>query len=96
VQRDESKAAIDYQLSRKRPMGRPRKRWVDGVCQDLKTLVVGDWKDVIQDRERWKALAVAAKTQDSSFKKKKKYFIILIIEYCMLLSKNSNVNNFYC
>jgi hypothetical protein len=36
--------------------GRPRKRWFDGVSQDLRTLDVEDWKDIVQDRERWKRL----------------------------------------
>jgi len=54
MRRDESKAVravIQYQSSGKRPRGRPRKRWFDGVNQDLRTLDVEDWKDIIQDRE---------------------------------------------
>jgi hypothetical protein len=37
------KAAIEYQPSERKPRGRPRKRWVDGVYQDLKALEVEDW-----------------------------------------------------
>jgi len=69
MRRDESKAvraAIEYQPSGKRPRGRPRKRWFDGVRQDLRTLDVEDWKDIVQDRERWKALTEAAKTLGES------------------------------
>lgn len=54
--------AIAHQPSEKIPRGRPRKRWFDGVSQDLRTLDVEDRKNVIQDRERWKTLTVVVKT----------------------------------
>jgi len=28
---------------RKRPGGRPRKRWIDGVAEDLKEMGIEDW-----------------------------------------------------
>jgi hypothetical protein len=65
MRRDEAKAVratIEYQLSGKRLRSRPRKRWFDGVSQDLRSLDVEDWEKIIKDRERWKALNVAAKT----------------------------------
>jgi hypothetical protein len=41
----------------KRPLGRPRCRWVDNIKMDLRE--VGwesrDWIDQAQDRERWRA-----------------------------------------
>jgi hypothetical protein len=43
---------------RKRPLGRPRRRWVDNIRMDLGEVGLGgvDWIDVVQDRNRWKAL----------------------------------------
>jgi hypothetical protein len=42
----------------KRPLGRPRRRWIDNIKMDL--LVIGvsvvDWIGLTQDRYRWKAL----------------------------------------
>jgi hypothetical protein len=42
---------------RKRPLGRPRRRWVDNIKMDLGD--VGwdgmDWIDLAQDRDRWRA-----------------------------------------
>jgi hypothetical protein len=42
----------------KRPLGRPRRRWVDNIKMDLGE--VGwddvDWTDLAQDRNRWRAL----------------------------------------
>jgi len=46
----------------KRPRGRPKKRWKDGVKQDLEKLGILNWAEKIQNREDWKAVSVAAKT----------------------------------
>jgi hypothetical protein len=42
----------------KRPLGRPRRRWVDNIKMDLLEigLIVVDWIDLAQDRYRWRAL----------------------------------------
>jgi hypothetical protein len=42
----------------KRPLGRPRHRWIDNVKIDLldKGLSVVDWIGLAQDRYRWRAL----------------------------------------
>jgi hypothetical protein len=37
----------------KRPLGRPRCRWVDNVKMDLREI---DWMDIAQDRDQWRAL----------------------------------------
>lgn len=55
------RAAIEWQPMEKKPRGRPRKRWIDGVKQDLETLKVTNWLDRIQNREDWRTVAVAAK-----------------------------------
>jgi hypothetical protein len=42
----------------KRPLGRPRRRWVDNIKMDLIEirLSVVDWIGLDQDRYRWRAL----------------------------------------
>ena len=41
----------------KRPLGRPRRRWEDNVKMDLREVGgVGDWMELAQDRDRWRAL----------------------------------------
>jgi hypothetical protein len=42
----------------KRPLGRPRRRWIDNINMDLLEigLNVVDWIGVAQDRYRWRAL----------------------------------------
>ena len=44
-------------LEGKRPMGGPRRRWEDNVKMDLQELggACGDWMELAQDRDRWRA-----------------------------------------
>ena len=46
---------------RKRPLGRPRRRWVDNIRMDLKEVGCGhmDWIGLAQDRDRWRTLVSA-------------------------------------
>jgi hypothetical protein len=43
----------------KRPMGRPRRRWVDNIKIDLRETGWNgmDWIDLAQDRDQWRAPA---------------------------------------
>jgi hypothetical protein len=43
---------------RKRPLGRPRRRWIDNIKMDLLEigLNVVDWIGLAQERYRWRAL----------------------------------------
>jgi hypothetical protein len=42
----------------KRPLGRPRRSWVDNIKMDLRETGWGfrDWIDLAQDRDQWRAL----------------------------------------
>ena len=41
----------------KRPLGRPRRRWEDNIKMDIREVGgVGDWMELAQDRDRWRAL----------------------------------------
>jgi hypothetical protein len=42
----------------KRPLGRPRRRWVDNIRMDLGEVVRGDvdWIVLAQKRDKWKAI----------------------------------------
>jgi len=42
---------------RKRPLGRPSRRWEDNIKMDLREVKGGgDWMELAQDRDRWRAL----------------------------------------
>jgi hypothetical protein len=45
----------------KRPLGRPRRRWEDGIRMDLREMGLGgvDWIRLAQDRDRWWAVVSA-------------------------------------
>jgi hypothetical protein len=45
----------------KRPLGRPRLRWEDGIRMDLWEIGLGgvDWIRLSQDRDRWRAVVSA-------------------------------------
>jgi hypothetical protein len=42
---------------KKRPLGRPRRRWEDSNKMDLQEVGSGDmdWIELVQDRDRWRA-----------------------------------------
>jgi len=43
---------------RRRPLGRPRCRWMDNIRMDLQEVGSGymDWIGLAQDRDRWRTL----------------------------------------
>jgi hypothetical protein len=45
----------------KRPLGRPRRRWVDNITMDLQEVGCGhvDWIGLAQDRDGWRRLVSA-------------------------------------
>ena len=45
----------------KRPLGRPRHRWVDNIRMDLQEVGCGymDWIGMAQDKDRWRTLVSA-------------------------------------
>ena len=50
----------------KRPLGRPRRRWEDNIKMDLQEVVggdCGDWMELDQDRDRWRALVSTVKNR---------------------------------
>jgi hypothetical protein len=50
--------AYRFSAEGKRPLGRPRRRWVDNIMMDLGEVRWGDvdWIGLDKDRNRWRAL----------------------------------------
>jgi hypothetical protein len=45
----------------KRPIGRPKRRWEDDVLEDVKSTNIRNWKNVAQNRDRWKKVVEQAR-----------------------------------
>ena len=54
----------------KRPLGRPRRRWVDNIRMDLMEVGCGhvDWIGLAQDRDGWRKLVNAVMNLRGSIK----------------------------
>jgi hypothetical protein len=50
--------ALVGKSERRRPLGRPRRRWEDNIKTDLREVKWGniDWIDLAKDSDRWRAL----------------------------------------
>jgi hypothetical protein len=48
------KAIYFWKPISRRPIGRPKTRWVDDVRKDIQKLKVPNWKTLAQDRGRWR------------------------------------------
>ncbi|KAK4876495.1 hypothetical protein RN001_009001 [Aquatica leii] len=46
----------------KRPQGRPRKRWKDGITEDLGKMGITNGEKLMLDRDKWKLVVKSAKT----------------------------------
>jgi hypothetical protein len=57
-----TKVALNWKPEGRRPRGRPRKRWMDVVEKDLEDLGAQNWREIVQDRDKWDDLVMAAKT----------------------------------
>ena len=54
----------------KRPLGRPRHRWVGNIRMDLQQVGCGymEWIGLAQDRDRWRSLVSAVMNPRGSIK----------------------------
>jgi hypothetical protein len=59
--REEERRLLLGKPNGKRPLGRPRRRWVNNFKMDLVEIGLGsvDWIGMAQDRYRWRAIVNA-------------------------------------
>jgi hypothetical protein len=55
---EECVQGFDGKTRRKEPLGRPRRRWEDGIRMELRDIGWGsvDWIQLAQDRDQWRVL----------------------------------------
>lgn len=58
-----AKKALDRNFSGTRARGRPRKRWLDCVEEDVRKLGVTSWRNLAGDRLKWRQVVESAKTR---------------------------------
>ena len=46
----------------KRPIRRPKIRWEDDVLEDIKSIIISNWKKVAQNRDSWKKVVEQFRT----------------------------------
>jgi hypothetical protein len=56
------KKIIRWKPMSKRPTGRPKLRCGDDVLEDIKSMNVCNWKNVAQNRDRWKKVVEQVRT----------------------------------
>ena len=62
VEDNDVKKIKRWKFMSKRPIGRPKKRWEDDVLEDVNSMNVCNWKNVAQNRDRWKKVVEQART----------------------------------
>jgi hypothetical protein len=48
------KMVYEWKLMAIRSLGRPQTKWEKDVNNDLNTMKIYNWKDCMQDRQKWK------------------------------------------
>ena len=54
---------------RKRPVGKPRNRWLDDVENDLKKMGVTGWRKTDKDRDTWKLILKEARVESGGWRR---------------------------
>jgi hypothetical protein len=55
------KMILNAKMEGDRKRGRPKKRWINDVEQDLRKLGIRNWRSRAGDRQRWRAVVREAK-----------------------------------
>jgi hypothetical protein len=56
------KRILEWKLIGRRIRGRPRKRWIADIEEDMRTMGVRQWRTQCEERVAWKGITEKAKT----------------------------------
>jgi hypothetical protein len=56
------KRILDWNPIRRRIRGRPRKRWIEDIEDDIQIMGIREWRKLCKEREEWKRITEKAKT----------------------------------
>lgn len=80
-----TKVAMKLQPTGKTSREMSRKRQMDAVRKDLKTLEVIYWEDRIEDRDGWKMVSVVAKILTELLRQKRKKVATIHVQNTMMI-----------
>ena len=56
------KRVLDWKRTGKTNSGRPRKRWIEDIDEDIKIMGIRGWRKLCKERAEWKKITEKAKT----------------------------------
>jgi hypothetical protein len=61
------KRILEWKPIGTRTRGRPRKRWIVDIEEDLQIMIIRRWRNQCEEREEWKRITEKAKTHSGLF-----------------------------
>ena len=58
-----SKRVLEWKPAGKRIRGRPRKRWVEDIEEDIQSMGIRGWRKLSNERTEWRKITEKAKTE---------------------------------
>jgi hypothetical protein len=58
------KRVFEWKPKGRRVRGRPRKRWVEDIEEDIQTLGIKGWRKLSKERTEWRGITKKAKTHN--------------------------------
>jgi hypothetical protein len=56
------KRVLEWKPTGRRKRGRPKKRWIEDIEEDLQIMGIRGWRKLCEEREEWKRITEKAKT----------------------------------
>jgi len=53
---------LEWKPTGKRNRGRPRKRWIEDIKEDIQIMEIREWRKLCKEKAEWKKITEKAKT----------------------------------